>query len=211
MLAPDLLTPLLEARAEAPVFLRTDTHWTPFGAQVAARALAAALRPALPEDSELFRAAYETRTLPPEPFEGDLLAFVPLGPLQHLGPPPETLEPRTTEAVGEREQGGLFDTPEIPVVLVGTSYSAGERWNFAGALREALGADVLNVADEGLGPLPPMHAFLDAATLRDTPPELVIWEFPERYLPIPNGPEGDALIDEAAAAGAVPNPLPETP
>lgn len=210
VLAPDLLTPLVEAKGTAPVFLRTDTHWTPFGAQVVASALAEAVREELPEGSELFTAEYETRALPPEPFRGDLLAFVPLGPLEHLGPPPETLTPQVTEAL-EASGGGLFDAPEIPVALVGTSYSAGERWNFAGALREAFGADVLNVADEGQGPLPPMRAFLDSAALRETPPEVVVWELPERYVPIPNGPEGDALIDEAAAEGTVPNPLPETP
>ena len=41
---------------------------------------------------------------------------------------------------------------------------------------------VLNLAEEGKGPIAPMRAFLDSATLRDTPPEVVIWEFPIRYL-----------------------------
>ena len=36
--APDLLEPLQAAKNEAPMFLRTDTHWTPLGAELAARA-----------------------------------------------------------------------------------------------------------------------------------------------------------------------------
>ena len=61
--------------------------------------------------------------------------------------------------------GGLFGTQTIPVTLVGTSYSADERWNFTGALQTALGADVLNLATEGRGPLPPMRELPPTTTL----------------------------------------------
>jgi alginate O-acetyltransferase complex protein AlgJ len=55
-------------------------------------------------------------------------------------------------------------------------------WNFEGALKEALGADVLNVANQGEGPVRPMQEYLVSETLQNTPPELVIWEIPERFI-----------------------------
>ena len=67
-------------------------------------------------------------------------------------------------------------------MLTGTSYSANELWSFSESLKAALGADVLNMAEEGKGPIAPMRALLASDTLRDSPPETVIWEFPIRYL-----------------------------
>jgi len=179
--APDLLAPLLKAKRASPVFLRTDTHWTPAGAEVAAAALARALADA--DIPGLFGTEYRTQTTGHEPYAGDLLSFLPLGALQdRLGPPPDHLETRETRAVAD-VGGGLFGARTVPVTLVGTSYSANPAWNFAGALQAALGADVLNLASEGRGPLPPMRDYLRSAELKGTPPALVVWEIPERYLP----------------------------
>ncbi len=186
VLAPDLLTPLQNAKTETQVYLRTDTHWTPAGAEVAAATLAAALTDkGIPG---LFETEYKTETTGQRPYEGDLLTFLPLGVLQsRLGPPPDHLETRRTQAVTDAG-GGLFGAQTVPVTLIGTSYSADDTWNFAGALQKELGADVLNLAAEGQGPLPPMRAYLDSTELRDTPPALVVWEIPERYLPVPEAP-----------------------
>lgn len=185
ILTPDLLSAFEGAQTARQLYLRTDTHWTPAGAELAAETLAGIVeREAVPG---LFESRYQTETLGREPYRGDLLGFLPLGALQdRLGPAPDDLELRQTEA--ESSGGGLFGAQTIPVTLVGTSYSADERWNFSGALQEALGADVLNLATEGRGPLPPMRDYLDSPELRDTPPSLVVWEIPERYLPMPEAP-----------------------
>ncbi len=68
---------------------------------------------------------------------------------------------------------------------MGTSYSADRRWNFDGALQESLDQEVLNLAQSGKGPFEPMLAYLEH------PPEgpaaaRLIWEIPERYLPVPD-------------------------
>ena len=183
--APDLLTPLTNAKKQAQVYLRTDTHWTPAGAEVAADTLAEAARRA--DVGGLFESKYETTVNGRTQHKGDLLNFLPLGVLQRLGPAPDTLETRQTRALSS-SAGGLFGAQAVPVILVGTSYSADERWNFAGALQQALGADVLDVATEGQGPLPPMRDYLQSSELRDAPPQLVVWEIPERYLPMPEAP-----------------------
>ncbi|MFC0711403.1 alginate O-acetyltransferase [Azorhizophilus paspali] len=183
--APDLLGPLQQAKAQGQVFLRTDTHWTPYGAQVVAGQLATAIKPigVLPESGNV----YVTETLPGGPHKGDLTNFLPLDPLfEELLPPPDQLVKHNTRQQEESAPAGddLFAETQVPVALVGTSYSADERWNFAGALRQALGSDLVNFAENGRGPLLPMLKFLQSEDFKKSPPRLVIWEFPERYLPI---------------------------
>jgi alginate O-acetyltransferase complex protein AlgJ len=114
-----------------------------------------------------------------------LTRFIPLlEPLKkHWGPQPDTVRLYTIE---ERNPGeiGLFDEVAHPVTLIGTSYSAGEVWNFAGFLRAAFQAEVLNLAGEGRGPFLPMVEYLESSAIQDIPPDLIVWEIPERYLPV---------------------------
>jgi alginate O-acetyltransferase complex protein AlgJ len=163
-------------------FFRRDTHWKPRGALRVAQAV----RTVLGESSQ-FGATYRAHRTTAETIEGDLLSFVPAGPWNRvLGLTSERY--RSLEAVLERGgsgSGGLFDTPQIPVTLVGTSYSEDDRFGFAAALRVALGGDVLNVAEPAGGPYQPMAAYLQGNTILDVPPELVVWEIPERYLTLP--------------------------
>ena len=172
--APDLAAALGEARAGGEVFLRTDTHWSPRGARAAAAALAGpgrrelAARGVAPTGWRTWRTG--TRV-----WRGDLLRFLPPGPA-----PEGVAEEQTGEENPQRL--GLFDEVAIPVTLVGTSYSSAPLWNFEGALKEALGADVLNAAEEGRGPLAPMRAWLESEAARTHPPALVIWEIPERLI-----------------------------
>ena len=56
----------------------------------------------------------------------------------------------------------------------------------AGALRQHLQRDISNHAEDGQGPLIPMLKYLQSDELQNAPPQLVIWEFPERYLPMSN-------------------------
>lgn len=188
VLAADLLPSLAEARAQGTqVFLRTDTHWTPAGADAFARSAAAAIRQEFHDQTwgeEQFKTALgKTRT-----HEGDLLTYLPLEPLfPELGPDQEPLTERSTEPVsdGGTSAESLFAETKTDVVLVGTSYSANPLWDFPGALKRHLGRDLINVADEGQGPFQPMTEYLQSEEFRNHPPELVIWEFPERYLAQP--------------------------
>ena len=182
--APDLLGPLLAGKQGGQVFLRTDTHWTPLGAQIAAKVLA-------PEVEKLLaaagspRARFETHPEGEREYRGDLLNFIPLGPFaQRWGPPAD----RVRESVTSREdaeEAGLFEHLVIPVVLVGTSYSAGALWNLEGALKAAVSADVLNVSEQGQGALAPMTKLLGSPVLADVQARVVVWEIPERYFALP--------------------------
>ena len=98
----------------------------------------------------------------------------------------------------------LFANTEVPVALIGTSYSANPNWNFVGALKQALRSDVINDSKDGHGPILPMLAYLKSDAFKNTPPQVLIWEFPERYLPVDNeigdaDPSWVATLKEAGA------------
>ncbi len=185
--APDLLAPLQQAKAQGQVFLRTDTHWTPMGAEVVARNLGTAIAQHAPLSGE--PQTFVTASDAAKPYKGDLTNFLPLDPLfSNLLPKPDELAQRTTTQAGDKPESGdaLFGGNEIPVALVGTSYSANPHWNFLGALQQSLRSDVVNYAEDGHGPILPMLKYLQTDAFKNSPPQVLIWEFPERYLPMKN-------------------------
>ncbi|MDX3909066.1 MAG: hypothetical protein QHC67_04530 [Sphingobium sp.] len=182
----DLLGPFVENRSKTQLFLRTDTHWTPQGAEIAAREVAKSVMKAGLLAGEPASGEFVLKEGSPKEHRGDLLAFLPLldvaGP---KAPAPDFI--RTGEAV-ERPPAGtdagdaLLGEDTLPVALVGSSYSFDRRWQFEDQLKVALRTDILNAAQEGQGPFKPMADYLASAEFREKPPRLVIWEIPERYL-----------------------------
>ena len=118
--------------------------------------------------------------------QGDLLRFLPLSPLfDNLMPTAESVDIYQTYAAEEDFLLALDMSEELgEVVLLGTSFSADRRWNFDGALKQALTVDVQNLAEQGQGPIVPMADFLKDQLPAATNLKLVIWEIPERYLPV---------------------------
>ena len=165
------------------LFFARDTHWRPDGAGAVAAAVAADVESR--GWSSMERAAFTIRRDAPVSFIGDLRSFVPLGAVAGpLGLVDERYRPVTAERM-DGDGGGLFDTPAVPVALVGTSYSADGRWGFDAFLKANLRADVLNLAEPGGGPFVPMASYLGGTTIDEVPPQLVVWEIPERYLTLP--------------------------
>lgn len=163
---------LLTALQASAAFMKTDTHWSPAGAALAAAEIATLAGPA-GERQDFVTQAGETK-----PYNGDLLRYLPGVSM------PETL---ATPATENRSVTGLLDDSVPAITLVGTSYSANPRWNFDGALKTALQADVLNMADEGLGPFAVMDKYLQSRSWQDNPPRMLVWEMPERYFVAPHG------------------------
>ncbi|AMO78463.1 MULTISPECIES: alginate O-acetyltransferase [Pseudomonas] len=186
MAAPKLLDTLEQAKNNGQVFLRTDTHWTPLGAEAVAQRLAQSIREG--QNLDLPQQTFITDASKATPHKGDLLTFLPLDPLfSELLPAPDQLQARQTHPAEDNAAAGgdLFgDSAEPQVALVGTSYSANPHWNFAGALKQALSTDLINYAKEGKGPLEPMLELLKDPGFQQKPPRLLVWEFPERYLPM---------------------------
>jgi alginate O-acetyltransferase complex protein AlgJ len=181
--APDLRTPMSAAAAAGTdMYLRTDTHWTPQGAQRAAAILAGVVIPLL-DRHESSRTSFATEAGSRSVVSGDLLKFLPLGPWQGRGPAPDQVYQTVTKpAQSDADANSLFGELDIPIALVGTSYSVNPVSGFEGALKEAVDADVLNVAVEGQGPFAPMDAYLAGKAIDDPRPDILVWEIPERYL-----------------------------
>ncbi|EPM92981.1 alginate biosynthesis protein AlgJ, partial [Pseudomonas syringae pv. actinidiae ICMP 19070] len=103
--APDLLAPLQAAKQQGQVFLRTDTHWTPMGAEVAAQQLGAAIAQKAPLEGEPEQ--FVTQATETAPYKGDLTTFLPLDPLfSNLLPKPDELQKRSTDPVAGAAEGG---------------------------------------------------------------------------------------------------------
>jgi alginate O-acetyltransferase complex protein AlgJ len=180
--APDTLAALHSSKEKGMLFCRTDTHWTPLGAEVVAEIVSETVGPLLAGHSGS-EGQYVQREEEEISYFGDLMNYIPLGPLTgKIGPKPDSIVQKKTVNLDE-STGDLFGALQVPVILVGTSYSAGELWNLTGALQYTLQTDVLTTAEEGEGPFVPMQAFLDSLlTGGNIHPEVVIWEIPERYV-----------------------------
>lgn len=169
----DLVAPLIDGRSIAKTYMRTDTHWSPCGARIAATVIAEALE--ISGEVGDFSVHYGD----PIAFAGDLNAFIDTGFLSDfIGPGPETISLPQTQSIG----GGLFDQPEIEIVLVGTSYSARPEFNFPGFVSRSTGLEVVSLAVEGQGPFRPMRSALAGGSLTELTPSIVLWEIPERYI-----------------------------
>jgi alginate O-acetyltransferase complex protein AlgJ len=177
IVAPDIAG-VYASSNDISLYFKLDTHWTPTGAMIAARTLAESLNGYLTANVEFSR-----KVLPPEALEGDLEKYIKTGIFSTLfAPPKDMLERRRIEKTGGEDGGGLFGDETIPVILVGTSYSAIDKWNFEGELRKELKADVLNISKEGQGPLNPMAEFLKQGYADKEGVKLVVWEVPERFI-----------------------------
>lgn len=170
---------LLRAKPQENVFLKTDTHWTPAGAKAVAGVIAASSR-------IVGQTHFVLKDEPNRALEGDLVKFVTGARLApSIGLKNEVVAPQTASP---DDAGSIIDIlgqdETFPVVLVGTSYSANDTWSFSAYLEAALGANVLNVAEIGRGPVVPMRKFLETSQQIQGQPT-VLWEFPVRYLTEP--------------------------
>ncbi len=162
-------------------FFATDTHWTINGAKAVAQSIAVSGLVGIGQ-TEL-----TVELLPTKKLAGDLVSYVTTDTLAPMiGLAAEQVTPFVASIAQTSDLGDLFGPQDVGIVLVGTSYSANPDWSFAEALKLSLKSDVLNAAAQGLGPVRPMLDYLASDALRDAPPDVVIWEFPLRYLTDPD-------------------------
>jgi len=176
-----LLPPLAALAAREPAYWRTDTHWNQQGAAVAAAAIAARAS-GLDRRTDITTARATTETEAP----ADLLRLMGLENMPDPWRPRRDRHHEATTTVPPAEGGGLLDEAVPEVVLLGSSYSLNA--NFHGALQQALGTAVTSLAQAGGGFHGAASAFFGGATFRETPPRLIVWEFPERVIGQPVTP-----------------------
>jgi len=175
----DLLKPLTDAAAHHEVYYRSDTHWNQVGAQVAAEAVALALRTTGIKFEETRFTTESTNT--PIERAGDLLRLMGLNNAPNaLRPRSDVETPVATRQISNAIASGLFDDAIVQVVLTGTSYSL--RGNFHGFVQQALSAKVLNTAQDGGGLLQAATAYLTNDAFHSARPTVLVWEVPERFL-----------------------------
>lgn len=178
----DLFSALSRDSATTLFYYRTDTHWNQLGAQRAGEAVAARVKTLLPD---LPQTTFVSQTTGPSaPRIGDLLRMTGLSNMPDwVRPMPDDEAPVSTQKKGASQAGGLFDSVNVPVVLVGTSYS--QRGNFHGFLQQALGAEVLNVARDGGGFIESAKDYLADESFKTAKPRVLVWEVPERMFSVP--------------------------
>lgn len=178
--AIDLLR-ILE-RLEGERYLRTDTHWNEKGARAAADAIARHLveRGVAPPRGP----AFETKIGPVRERVGDLVRLagladlpIPLRPAGDRVAESETIlpQPASDDLLGEMAGP--------PVVVVGSSYSRNA--NFTGFLAAALSSPVGNLARDGARFAGAAAAYFSNAAFRESPPQAIVWEIPERHVDEP--------------------------
>jgi len=178
----DLLPALSPDPAEPPLYYRTDTHWNQLGAHRAAAVVAREIQSIgvkLPPVSFVTNPSGPLLQKP-----GDLIRMMSLNDMPNwTRPRPDSEITELTKRTEPAQVAGLFDTVNVPVVLVGTSYSL--RANFHGYLQQALGTEVLNVARDGGGFIQSVKDYLANESFQTAKPQVVVWELPERMLSAP--------------------------
>jgi len=182
------LAPQLQPLGDA-AFLRTDTHWSEKGADIAAQAIAARVATL---GIEAVPATQFSATLgEPARRPGDLVRLAGLDwlPLA-LQPQPETVSvTQFQEVVDETgdallSEDDLFGDSELPnIAVIGTSFSRNS--NFIAFLERALNARVGNFALDGGEFSGAAKAYFKSSAFKQTPPRLIVWEIPERDLQSP--------------------------
>lgn len=158
------------------LFLKSDTHWSPDGARLAAFELARQ-RPQLVGDQ-----AYVSHKAGEKSVKGDLMNYIQFDH-NRLAPQfgPNLIDLYET-LKAEQSSDDLFAEQEQSLLLVGTSYSKIDDWNFVGFLKEALNRDLISIAVEARGPFESMSQFLASDQLSNPQIDTVVWEFPLRTL-----------------------------
>lgn len=182
------LAPVLQPLGSA-AFLRTDTHWSEAGADAAAQAVARqveALSIQATPKKQFNRVSTEAKVR-----AGDLvrlagLDWLPAGlqpQVEHVAPTRIVEQPSNDSAPISEDD--LFGDSQLPnVAVIGTSFSRNS--NFIPFLERALSASVGNFALDGGGFFGAAKVYFGSPAFKQTPPQVLVWEIPERDLQLPH-------------------------
>ncbi|MCV2866057.1 alginate O-acetyltransferase AlgX-related protein [Albidovulum sediminicola] len=168
---PNLMDALRVDPGQAPLFyFKRDVHWRPEGARFTAAQVAEELRQngAL---TGLMASGFQTSVIGENQFKGVIAQAAQQHCTQNL--PPERYSEYVTKPMAT---GVGFGNTEGAVVLVGGSFSADERLNFAGFLSQSLGLPVANHASASLREFNSIEAYLSSPEFHARPPKVLIWE-----------------------------------
>jgi alginate biosynthesis protein AlgX len=169
---------------QAGFFFKTDHHWSPEGAQFAAKAIRLKLEQLgltqLGLRQHLFETQIESQRMYSE-------ASALLGFHTYCNDPwPEEPSVRYRTSQPYQEAADLFEDNNFDLVLAGSSNSAPERdYNFPGFLEQELKIPVLTYAKAGRWLTGWLAAYMTSQTFTEYKPHFLIWEFPLQFLTAP--------------------------
>lgn len=169
---PDL-SPMMDENnsGEKPLFLKRDQHWTPYGAEFAAKLVADEMRKSSVFKT-LARKEFVTHVVGQQSKVGSLNEG--LKKICGYSYVNQYLPRVVTELKDEGEDlFGEIDAPEV--VLAGTSFSRGQH-NFDGFLKQYAKVDIENRAISGGGFHSAMLQYLGSQEFQDKPAKILIWE-----------------------------------
>jgi alginate biosynthesis protein AlgX len=167
-------------------FYKRDHHWTTYGAQAQAHALADYIQKNL---KDVYKQIPEVQFKTNDPvrvdYEGTFKSVVEKL-CDTKGIPSEDGFNSVTVLAGDQkaDADSLFgDTKKPEIVLVGTSNSKSEDSvsNFEGWLKQYLARDVDNRAVSGGGLDTSIISYLNSKDFKEHPPKILIWEIPGYY------------------------------
>lgn len=164
--APNLLPAAI--KAERPYYFQRDTHWTPFGAALSARALADVIGMTADIAAPAFSGTYE------EKGSLSMVAEAACG----ARPAPETAAAPDFARAGDAD-ALLGDAAGPTLALVGTSFSdryQRDAYRVADAIAHYTGASVENFSVSGGGVTAGMEAFIRSGRMAKF--KTVVWEAP---------------------------------
>lgn len=179
-LAPDLedgLLALHDKSPNAPLYFRSDTHWTPVAAEAAANLVADEMNRSLnlPNSNAAglkLTQAEEVKTF----LAGDLARMLP--PDQRKNYPAEHVTRTGTVSSG----GQLIENETADVAVVGCSFMQ-PPLNFAPMLSARLNRPVsLTWRVHDVGPYATMLEYLESKEFRRSRPKVIVWNFLENDL-----------------------------
>ena len=176
----------LSKQANIAPFLRTDTHWSEQGAEIASKTVAIKIqslkiKPSPIQSTDIINQVEEIRL-------GDLVKLAGIDWLpQSLQPLPELARHSSfkSKPIPSKNQSkvadDLFGDANLPnIALIGTSYSRTSQ--FIPYLEMQLNAKIGNFAIDGGDFSGSASAYFNSPAYKDTSPKLIIWEIPERVL-----------------------------
>jgi alginate O-acetyltransferase complex protein AlgJ len=184
----DFAGPLVDLKMSGvDAFLRTDSHWTEQGAEIAAKLTTRKIKQL--SISPIPRQITEVTVISRAPRPGDLVRLAGVDWLpSSLQPLPESVQQTTFKVLpidnSTSTAVDLFGNADLPnIVLIGTSFSRTS--NFIPFLEHHLQAKIGNFAKDGGNFSGAAKAYFKSSSFLNTPPKLIIWEIPERVLQMP--------------------------
>jgi len=167
-------------------FLRTDTHWSEPGAEIAAKAVAKSIQALkiTPSPAQSTQIVTQIDKIRP----GDLVKLAGIDWLPNsLQPMPELArrssfksEPMRSKAQPNKIDDLFGDTNLPNIALIGTSFSRTSE--FIPYLEMQLNTKIGNFAKDGGDFAGSAKDYFRSQAFKDTPPKLIIWEIPERAI-----------------------------